>query len=177
MLLSDQGKKFYNDLMDNLCKLMGIQKSRTTPYHPQCNSQVEVVNKHVAKYLGDCVSSDTLDWEALIPAMAFAYNTTMQRTTMNTPFFPMYGLDYRTPYFSSTPDYSENFASNLSGRMKIAREVANKHMEKNSQTYAKDYNKKAILHLYKEGDLVLLRIDNVKNKNKQDRYRPVSRLL
>jgi hypothetical protein len=66
---------------------MGIQKSRTTPYHPQCKSQVEVVNKHVAKYLGDFVSSDALDWDALLPAMAFAYNTFMHRTTMNTPFF------------------------------------------------------------------------------------------
>jgi hypothetical protein len=69
MLLSDQGKEFCNEMIDNLCKLMGIQKSRTTHYHPQCSSQVEVVNKNVAKYLGDFVSSDTLDWEALIPAM------------------------------------------------------------------------------------------------------------
>jgi hypothetical protein len=29
-------------------------------------------------YLGDFVLSDTLDWEAKIPAMAFAYKTTMQ---------------------------------------------------------------------------------------------------
>ncbi len=85
---------------------MGIQKSRTTPYYPQCNSQVEVVNKHVAKYLGDFVSSDTLDWEALIPAMAFAFTTTIHRSTMNTPFFLTYGLDYRMPHFSSGPDYS-----------------------------------------------------------------------
>jgi hypothetical protein len=51
-------------------------------------------------------------------------------------------VDHRTPYFSSTPDYSENFASELSGRMKIARVVANKHMEENSQTYAEDHEKK-----------------------------------
>jgi hypothetical protein len=71
---------------------------------------VDVVNKHVAKYLADFVSSDTLDWEALIPAMTFAYNTTMHRTTMNTPFFLTYGLDHRTPHFTTSPDYSENYA-------------------------------------------------------------------
>jgi transposase InsO family protein len=81
MLLSDQDKEFCNEIMDNLCKLMGIQKSRTTPYHPQCNSQVEVINKHVARYLGDFVSSGTLDWE------------------QHTPFFLTYGLYHRTPYF------------------------------------------------------------------------------
>ena len=86
MLLSDEGKEFCNTITEELCKLMGIKKSRTSRYHPQCNSQVEVVNKHVAKYLGDFVSSDTLDWEALIPAMAFAYSTSTHRTTMNTSF-------------------------------------------------------------------------------------------
>jgi hypothetical protein len=51
--------------------------------------------------------------------------------------------------------------------MKIAREVANKHSEKNLQTYAKDHDKLTILHPYKEGDLVLLRIYKVKNKNQK----------
>ena len=96
--------------------------------------------------------------------MALAFKATMHRTTVNNQFYLTYGLDHRTPYFSSTPDYSENFASDLSGRMKIAREVANKHMEKNFQTYTKDHDKNTILHPYKEGHLVFLRIYNVKNK-------------
>ncbi len=41
--------------------IMGIQISKTTPYRLQYNSQVEAVNKHVAKFLGDFVSSDILD--------------------------------------------------------------------------------------------------------------------
>jgi hypothetical protein len=52
---------------------MGIQKLSTTPHHPQCNSQVEVVSKHFSKYCGDFVANDTLDWEAFI--LGNAYNT------------------------------------------------------------------------------------------------------
>ena len=33
-LLSDQGHQFESQLMAEVCKLLGIQKSRTTPYHP-----------------------------------------------------------------------------------------------------------------------------------------------
>ena len=33
MYLSDQGKDLHNQIVDNLGKLMGIQKSRTTPHH------------------------------------------------------------------------------------------------------------------------------------------------
>ncbi len=123
--------------MENLWKLISIQKTKATPYSRNLNGQVEVVNKHAAKYLGDFVSSDTLDWGVLIPAMAFAYNTTLHRTTMNTSFFLIHILDHRTIFFDSTPDYSDNFASELTGRMKIAREMANKHLPMNWTTTKK----------------------------------------
>jgi hypothetical protein len=75
--------------MKNLCKLKVFKKSRTTPHPSHFNSHVEVVNKHITRYLGDFVNSDTLDWEAFIPAMAFAHNTIIHRTTINTPFHHM----------------------------------------------------------------------------------------
>jgi hypothetical protein len=70
--------------MDILCKLISI-KSQEQPI--STHNQLEVMNKHVATYLGDFVVNDTLDWEALIPAMAFAYITTLHRATMDTSFF------------------------------------------------------------------------------------------
>jgi hypothetical protein len=107
---------------------------------------VEVVIKQLATLLIDFVASDTLDWKALIQAMGLSNNNTMHRTTMNTTFFLTYNLDYRIPHFNSKPDYNENFKSELSGRMKIAREVIVKHMEEKSQNYEANHNKKATAH-------------------------------
>ncbi len=48
---TDGGKEFVNKLITELCKLLNGQHTKMTPYHPQCNSQVEVFNKTVKKYL------------------------------------------------------------------------------------------------------------------------------
>ncbi len=100
MFLSNQGIELCNEIMNNLCKLMGIKQTRTTPYHPQCSSQEEVVNKQKTKYLGDFVTSDILNWEAFILAMAFAYNTTMNHHVYT--IFLTDGLYHKTPHFNST---------------------------------------------------------------------------
>jgi hypothetical protein len=79
-----------------------LQK-RTLPYHPQCNSQVEVKNKFIAKYLGDFCESATLNCESLIPAMAFACNTTMHWTIKTTTFILTYRVEHRTPVLTTNP--------------------------------------------------------------------------
>ncbi len=43
-LHSDQGKQFESQLVAEVCKLLGITKTRTTPYHPQSDGLIERFN-------------------------------------------------------------------------------------------------------------------------------------
>ena len=48
---TDQGSSFNSELMQDICRIFMVEKTRTTPYHPQGNGQVERFNRIIADTL------------------------------------------------------------------------------------------------------------------------------
>ena len=87
-LHSDQGWQFESHLISEVCKLLHIKKARTTPYHPQCNGQVEHFNRTLLNMLATHCKDHPWDWEQHIRKV---YNTSVNSTTGYTPFYLMFG--------------------------------------------------------------------------------------
>jgi hypothetical protein len=121
-----------------------------------------VKNKFIAKNPGDFCDSATLNWETLITAMAFAYNTTVHRTIKATTFMLTYGVEHRTPVFSTNSSYFNVIDTK---KFKLVHQLAKNHTQKATVEYSKEHNKKSIAPVYKEGELVLMKIFDLKNKN------------
>ena len=51
-LMSDQGTGFTGKVIKALCSLLGIEKLRTTPYHPQSNGSAERVYQTLQRMIG-----------------------------------------------------------------------------------------------------------------------------
>ena len=51
-LLSDEGKSFTAAVVEDLCKLCGVKKLRTSSYHAQTNRQVERMNQTLIRLIG-----------------------------------------------------------------------------------------------------------------------------
>ena len=85
-ILSDQGRQFESVIIDELCKLLQIQKSRTTPYHPQGDGLVERSNRTLLNMLSIVVEDNPNAWEFHLRPVCMAYNTSIQPTTGYSPF-------------------------------------------------------------------------------------------
>ena len=90
-LHSDQGRQFESVLIAEVCKLLQIRKTRTTPYHPQCDGLVERFNRTLLSILATCAEGHPFDWEQQLQKVCMAYNTSVQSSTGFIPFYLMFG--------------------------------------------------------------------------------------
>ena len=96
-LHSDQGANFCGEIINSMCQQLGIDRSRTTAYHPQGNGQVERFNRTLESMLAKVVTDNQKDWDKHLPQVLFAYRTSLHETTKYTPYFLNFGRSPTLP--------------------------------------------------------------------------------
>ncbi|KAJ8363722.1 hypothetical protein SKAU_G00125530 [Synaphobranchus kaupii] len=71
-LHSDQGRNFESQLLAEVCKRLGVTKTRTTPLHPQSDGLVERFNRTLATQLAILASQHQRDWDRHLPLVLWA---------------------------------------------------------------------------------------------------------
>ena len=94
---TDQGRQFESQLFRELCQILNINKTRTSPYHPQSDGMVERFNKTLAGMLKSFVNEHHTDWDEHLPYVMMAYRSTEQETTGCSPNYLMLGREVATP--------------------------------------------------------------------------------
>jgi hypothetical protein len=93
-------KEFCNNLAKEFidCCKSNIPQQHLTG---ACNSQAEVANKKIQKYLALFTDKTTLDWPVYMAPMAFAYS--IHWSIKTTLFFLSFGMDPRYPGHATLP--------------------------------------------------------------------------
>ena len=131
---SDQGSNFESKVMAEVCKLLDIEKTRTTPLHPQSDGQVERYNRTLIEMLRGKLRDSQEDWDLQLQPCMMAYRSSVHESTGETPNMLMLGreievpLDVMTEPTPDTPPLATEYALALQQRLAGAHEVARRHL-------------------------------------------------
>lgn len=171
---SDQGRDFESQLVSEMLTMLGIKKSRTSPYHPQGDPQPERFNRTLLNMLGTLEPSQKSKWSQHIARLVHAYNCTVNEATGFSPYFLMFGREARLPVdvcfgvsadSSSSGSYSK-YVSKMKQELQAAYQLAQVSSEKMNQSNKARYDQKVRYHSLSVGDRVLIRNLGLKGKQK-----------
>ncbi|KAI7956963.1 hypothetical protein MJO28_004058 [Puccinia striiformis f. sp. tritici] len=95
VIISDRDPKFTSELWQNLFSLLGTKLAFSTAYHPQTDGlaerMIQTLEDMICRYCAFGIQFKdgegyTHDWVSLLPALEYAYNSSVHSSTGMTPF-------------------------------------------------------------------------------------------
>ncbi|XP_053301840.1 uncharacterized protein LOC128460622 [Pleuronectes platessa] len=177
---SDQGRDFESRLIKEILSMLGVRKSRTSPYHPQGDAQPERFNRTLLAMLGTLDTLKKQCWSQHITYLVHAYNCTKNDSTGYSPYYLMFGREARLPIdicFGISPNgesetsyqqYVARMKKELQNAYQLASDSATKNHLKNKARYDQRVRDLPL----EKGDRILIQNMGLKGKHKlQDRWK------
>ena len=161
---SDQGRTYESKVFREMCRMLEIRKTRTSPRNPRGNGQSERFNRTLLRMIKAYLCGEQGNWDLHLGCLAGAYRATPNESTKLTPNLLTMGREVRLPaelVFGSTGSYHNqeiasygDYEDMLKERMQHAHEIARKHMSSAAVRSKEIYDAKISLNRYETGDLV-----------------------
>jgi hypothetical protein len=90
-------------MMSKLASKLGFRKEHSSPYYPQENGQVEVVNKSLKTILKRTVNTTKSNWNLMLYLTLWAYRTSVKTATRFSPFQLVHGVEAVFPIECEIP--------------------------------------------------------------------------
>ena len=177
---TDQGKNFDSNYFKALCELLQIAKTRTTPYRPSSNGQVETYNRVILRFLRSYLDGKQQHWDRYISSVGMSLRASVSASTGFTPNFLMFGEELSMPAHvllglsdanhqtQSCSEHVKEMVSILQKSFSIVRQNLQK-VQKRQKTH---YDVKVRRHVYQIGDLVY-KLDQSTVVGESKKLRPI----
>jgi hypothetical protein len=161
----DRDPVFTGIFWHELFRLHGTKFNFSSAYHPQTNSQTEVVNRTIEMYLRCFTSSSPKQWAKWLPWVEYCYNTGYHSATKRTPFQIVYGRPPPSmlPYVPGTTK-SAAVEDTLRVRDEISQEVR-QHLFDAQNRMKQVYDKGHVEQSFSEGEWVYLKLQGYRQQS------------
>lgn len=134
-ITTDQGRQFESNLFSELTKTLGVQRIRSSPYHPQANGMIERWHRT----LKSALSCHDKSWPEALPIVLLGLRSTYKDDLGTTPAELVYGEQLQLPadiVVKSPLSYDcSTFLSRLKNYMKQIASKPTTHHGNNSRSY------------------------------------------
>jgi hypothetical protein len=90
-MISDRGPVVVGMVLNQIFKILGIRRAKTSAHHAQSNGVVEIFNKTLKTSLKIWAKENQKDWDEYLPFALFAYNTAFHSLLRETPYYLNHG--------------------------------------------------------------------------------------
>jgi len=163
-ILSDQGRNFDGNVFREVCKLLDIDKVRTSSYRPQTNGLIERFHRTMNAMLAKVISTHQHDWNDFLPYVTSAYRNSCNEVTGFSPNYLIFGKEARTSLDLAYGRPSETsvggmtysaYVTALRDRMDEAYTLVRQHLKRAAERRKRGYDLRVKPALFEKGDWVL----------------------
>lgn len=157
---TDQGSNFESDLFKEVCSLLEVKKTRSTPYRPSSNGLIEKFNQTLENMIKGFVNKNKTDWDQYIGLLMGAYRSTIHPATGFTPNYLMFGREVYLPnhimypFPKAEPLNQSEYATKLRQTLEDVYIQARKNLQSNAVKQKRDYDSRLKENSFKVGSLV-----------------------
>jgi transposase InsO family protein len=164
-LVSDRGGGFISQLQAAMLTMFGVTRQLVLPHHPRANGQVErffrVFRSMLSAIMVNLPERYQNRWDEYVQHAAYAYNTSVHRSTGATPYFLFHGHHPETilhdPPPPEVPNEDDTEAQEWLEALATARQKALEAMQEEEAKNRRRFNLRANPQAYQPGDPVFLR--------------------
>ena len=164
-LHSDQGRNFESEVFSEMCTTLGIEKTRTTPYNPKSDGMIERFNRTLLTMVSLMIEPHKRqrDWDTKLPYATFAYRSTPQESTGESPNMLMLGREVKLPIDLTTElpkgeneELTTDYALRLRESIKSAHDRARNCLKQSARRQKRNYDRRVKEQKLAKGQFVWL---------------------
>jgi len=161
-LWSDNAGELDGGMMQEICRLLDMDRQHTSFYHPETNAVAQRFHGTLNSMMGRVVSENQKDWDICLPYILATYRASTHQSTEYTPNFLMFAREVRAPVdlvfgipAEKSPSSYDDYSVEMEDRIKQAYCLVREHLGTTTERMKRRYDLCVRPQQFRRGQWVL----------------------